>query len=295
MKEEKIKDNVEELLKEELLKEADAIKAEVDQHQELKNVTVPEDLKEKLMKKIRKSEEEQDAHEKLAEPEQKVIRAWREEEFQKGMERLDVEEEKPIRFKRRKRTRRAFLLVATVAIMVLVMGMTSIGGRPFILDMFNAAVGEQEMTRVDSAREGNIGTEDIVTDDEAFYKEIAKVFGNEVVKLYYVPENTKFLMGEIDEEAKKICMLYQSGEQIIEYQIIINCQMRSYGYDVEDELISEKILNVSDVPITVKKYQLPDKTYQYVAQFEYKNNVYVLNGAVSEEEFEKILNNLFFF
>lgn len=295
MKEEKLKDNVEELLKEALVKEANVILAEVEQHSELKNVTVPEELKEKLMKKIQKADEAQEAREKLAEPEQEALRGWREKEFQKGMEKLDIGEEPPIFFKRRKRTRRALLLVATVAIMVLAMGMTSIGGRPFIMDMFNAAVGEQEMTRVDSAREGNIGTEDIVTDDEAFYEEIIQTFGIEVVQMCYIPDETIFLMGDIDEEAKKVSMFYQCGEQVIEYRIIINCRTSSYGYDIEDEVVSEKILTVSDVPITVKKYQLPDKTCQYVAQFEYKNNVYVLNGAISEEEFEKILNNLFFF
>lgn len=294
MKEQKIKDNVEELLKEELLKEADAIKAEVDQNPELKDVTVPEDLKEKLMAKIQKSEEAREAYEKLAEPDREAIRIWKEEQFQKNMEKLDVEE-KPISFKRRKRTRRALLLVATVAIMVLAMGMTSIGGRPFILDMFESSVGEQEMTRINSERDGVENTDDTVTEDEEFYEEIIKTFGIEIVKLYYVPENTNFLMGDIDKEAKKICMLYQCGNQVIEYQMIVNYQMRSYGYDIEDELVSEKILTVSDIPITVKKYQLPDKTYQYVAQFEYKGNAYILNGAISEDEFEKILKNLFFF
>lgn len=137
--------------------------------------------------------------------------------------------------------------------------------------------------------------EKIITGDEEFYKEVTELFGTEVVQMYYLPKNTEFLMGDIDEEGKLVCALYQYEEHVLEYQIISNYRTRSYGYDIEDELLDETQINVSDVPITVKEYRLPDGEHQFVAQFEYENCAYVLNACISEAEFHKILKNLKFF
>lgn len=293
MKEEKDRDKLEELLKQELLAEAEAIRAEVSRREELQAVTVPDELEKKIKKQIQKMEEERLAQEKLSEEDKENMRLGREIQFQKNLELLDVEEA-PVSI-RKKRPWKVFLLIAAAATMLLATGLTSFGGPPFILNMMEDALGEREVTKIDSEREGRNANTDEVSEEEKFYQEVKDTFGINVVKMFYMPSHTRFLMGEVVEESGLISIFYQCDEEMIEYQVVVNYQTRSYGYDIEDELISEEILNVSGVPVTMKEYQLPDGGCQYVAQFEYESNAYILNSTVSQEEFEKIIKNLNFF
>lgn len=293
MNEEKDRDKIGELLKQELLEEAEVIRAEVNRREDLKAVTAPDEIQERLMKQIQKMEEERQVQERLSEEDKESMRLGREVQFQKNLELLDVEEKQVST--RKKRPWKVFLLIAAAATLILAMGLTSFGGPPFILNMMDDALGEREVTKMDSEREGENAHTDEISEEEKFYQEVKDTFGINIVRMLYLPAHTKFFVGDVDEKSSQGCILYSCGEKMIEYQIVINYQTRSYGYDIEDELISEKELSVSGVPIIVKEYKLPDGTHQYVAQFEYGENAYILNSTISQEEFEKILNNLKFF
>ena len=43
------------------------------------------------------------------------------------------------------------------------------------------------------------------------------------------------------------------------------------------------------------QYELSDGSKENIAQFEYKDVFYILNTTMEEEEFKKILKNLYFF
>lgn len=293
MNEEKDRDKIGELLKQELLEEAEVIRAEVNRREDLKAVTAPDEIQERLMKQIQKMEEERQVQERLSEEDKESMRLGREVQFQKNLELLDVEE-KPVST-RKKRPWKVFLLIAAAATLILAMGLTSFGGPPFILNMMDDALGEREMTRMDSEREGENANAGEISEEEKFYQEVKDTFGINIVRMLYLPTHTKFIMGDMDEVSSQASIFYQCEEMMIEYQVVVNYQTRSYGYDIEDELISEKELFVSGVPIIVKEYKLPDGTHQFVARFEYGENAYILNSTISQEEFEKILNNLKFF
>lgn len=293
MNEDKERDKIEELLKQELLEEAEAIRAEVNRREELKTVTAPDEIEERIMQQIQKMEEERNVYDALSEEDKESLRLGREVQFQKNLELLDVEEA-PVST-HRKRPWKAFLLIAAAATLILAMGLTSFGGPPFILDMMDDVLGEREVTKMDSEREGKSANTDEVSEEEKFYQEIKDAFGINVVRMLYMPAHTKFIMGDMNKLSGQACMIYQCEGNVIEYQIVVNYHTRSYGYDVEDEVISEKELEVSGVPIAVKEYKLPDGTHQLVAQFEYGENAYILNSTICMEEFEKILKNLNFF
>lgn len=293
MNEDKDRDKLEELLKQELLEEAEAIRAEVNQRKELENVTAPDELEEKIRKQIQKIEAEHQAQENLSMEGKETMRLGREAQIQRNLELLDVEEE-PV-FIRRKRPWKVVLLVAAIATLLLATGLTSLGGPPFILDMMEDVLGEREVTKMDSEREGGSTNTEDIGEEEKFYQEVKETFGINAVRMFYTPSHAQFLMGDIDKESSQVCILYLCEENTLEYQIIVNVQARAYGYDIEDELVSEDVLVAKDTPITMKEYKLPDGSHQFVAQFEYENNAYILNSTIAQEEFEKIVKNLRFY
>lgn len=293
MNEDKERDKIEELLKRELLEEAEAIRAEVNRREELKMVTAPDEIEERIMQQIQKVEEERKVYDALSDEDRESLRLGREVQFQKNLERLDVEET-PMST-HRKRPWKVYLVIAAAATLILAMGLTSFGGPPFILDMMDDVLGEREVTKMDSEREGKNANTDEISEEALFYQAVKETFGVKAVKMLYMPAHTKFVIGDIDEIGSQACMIYQCEDEVIEYQIVANYQTRSYGYDVEDELVNEKELEVSGVMIAVKEYKLPDGTHQLVAKFEYEENAYILNSTISIDEFEKVLKNLNFF
>lgn len=297
MKEEK--GNLEELLKQELLKEAEAIRYQVNQREDLKDVVAPESLDEKLAEKIRQVEAERIAQEQFSEETKESIRLGKEAQMLNHLELLEVDEEEKEEVvpsqRYKKKPWKLFLLIAAAATLILAMGLTSLGGPPFILNMMNDALGNREVTKMDCERDGKAENTDEVSEEVKFYQEVKETFGTDVVRMFYLPAHTQFVMGDMGDEKGQVCVLYQSDEQLIEYRVIVNYQTRSYGYDIADELVSEKKLIVSGVEINVKEYKLPDETHQFVAQFKYMNNAYILNSTISGEEFEKIIENLNFF
>lgn len=293
MNEEKDRDKIGELLKQELLEEAEVIRAEVNRREDLKAVTAPDEIQERLMKQIQKMEEERQVQERLSEEDKESMRLGREVQFQKNLEFLDVEEK--LVSTRKKRPWKVFLLIAAAATLILAMGLTSFGGPPFILNMMDDALGERKVTKMDSEREGENAHTDEISEEALFYQNVKDTFGVNLVRMLYLPAHAKFFIGDMDKESGLISVFYQCENDMMEYQIVVNCQLRSLGYDVEDELVNEDKLNISGVPVTIKEFKLPDGTHQFVAQFEYEENAYILNSTVSQEEFEKILNNLKFF
>ena len=298
MEEKKKIDNFEEFVKEEVLREVAQIDETVAAYKEQHSYEYPKELDQKIMDQIRRIGEKQKAYEMLSEEDKEALRLGREAMIRRELEEDEetYPEEKRenanvVPFK--KRSKKAWGLVALVAALTMVFGMTGIGGRPFLLEMIGVDVGEKDLTRVES--ENVKENEEQLGAEAAFEQEIKETFNTTFVRMIYLPEKTDFLMGDINKEQGQIYILYQYEKQIIEYQMILNYREKSYGYDVEDELISEETIKVSNVPITVSCYKLPDGQEQYVAQFKYRNTYYILNGIIPRAELENILKNLNFF
>ena len=186
-------------------------------------------------------------------------------------------------------------MVAAVAILALAAGMTSIGGAPFVAEIKKQLIGEREMVKVNSEREGEDARVSTESSESEFYQKVKEVFRFTPVRLGFVPINTKMIDYEVNKDLEEACMILECEGKIIEYQIWSNFKDKSIGYDIEDNLISEKIINISGNDIVLRSYDNKDTgEKEYIAQFEYKGECYILNGYVQKEEFTKIINNLIF-
>lgn len=319
----KEQESMEKLLKSELKKEAEEILADVEAEESLKDVFLPEEMDDELEAMILKIEAERAARKMLSPKDKEALQIGIETQMLRGGDEDEDEKEtketagkddsvkngdetdkvgkaesvqtsggRIIRY--RKKMRKGYLLVAVAAVLVLAIGMTSIGGAPLIPSVLKEIIGDREMVQIETEKEGENGRVISGNDEEKFYQEMESEFAFKPVKLGYIPEGTEFLEYDIDKDLPRGCLLFMYNDDIIEYRIVINYRDFSYGYDIEDKLIKESIVDVSGVSINIKQYATPENGDEFVAQFKYNNAVYTLNAAIQEEEFYKIIKNLIF-
>lgn len=331
---EKHEDNLDKLLKAELEKEAGEIMEEMDSDESLQDISFPEDLDEKMWSKIQEYEEQQKAYEKLSDADKEAIRLGREVQALRGGEdtkdrlKKDVESDSYIdnvvpiehgkheadnkasddgtngetekeagkkKVKKRKRHWKAYGIVAIVAVLAMMWSMVSIGGTPFFGRVLNDIIGDREMVKVNTEREDGDKNKVDVYDESKVYEEIKDKFGMDVVRLKRNSIGMSLIQSDIDEVLKKVCLLYEDDDTLIQYQMEIQSENKSYAYDIEDKKVKRTQITVDGNKIDVIQYELDDGNEENVAQFAYENVFYTINTTMEEADFKELLKNLYFF
>lgn len=331
---EKHEDNLGKLLKAELEKEAGEIMEEMDSDESLQDISFPEDLDEKMWSKIQEYEEQQKAYEKLSDDDKEAIRLGREVQALRGGEdtkdrlKKDVESDSYIdnvvpiehvkhetdnkasddgtngetekeagkkKVKKRKRHWKVYGIVAIVAVLAMMWSMVSIGGTPFFGRVLNDIIGDREMVKVNTEREDGDKNKVAGHDEEKVYEEIKESLGVDVVRLEGKPDNMSLVHSDIDKKLNRVCLIFANENTTLEYQIVVNYQEQSHGYDIEDEKIKEELIKEGGNEIRFTQYKLPDESKENTAEFVYQDVFYTLNAVMDEEDFKKILKNLYFF
>lgn len=330
---EKYEDNLDKLLKAELEKEAGEIMEEMDSDESLQDISFPEDLDEKMWSKIQEYEEQQKAYEKLSDDDKEAIRLGREVQALRGGEntkdhlKKDVESDSYIdnvvpiehvkhetdnkasddgtngetekeagkkKVKKRKRHWKVYGIVAIVAVLAMMWSMVSIGGTPFFGKLWTQTIGDRKMTQVDTEREDGSKNEVDDHDESEVYEEIKNKFGVDAVRFLKKPDDMVLIQSDIDEVLKRVCLIYENNKTLIQYQMEIQSENKSYAYDIEDEKIKKEQIVVDGNTIDIIQYELDDGKEEYVAQFVYNDVFYTINATMSEKEFKEFLKNLYF-
>lgn len=330
---EKHEDNLDKLLKAELEKEAGEIMEEVDSDESLQDISFPEDLDEKMWSKIQEYEEQQKAYEKLSDADKEAIRLGREVQALRGGEdtkdrlKKDVESDSYIdnvvpiehgkhetdnkasddgtdeeiekeagkkKVKKRKRHWKVYGIVAIVAVLAMMWSMVSIGGTPFFGKLWTQTIGDRKMTQVDTEREDGSKNEVDDHDESEVYEEIKNKFGVDAVRFLKKPDDMVLIQSDIDEVLKRVCLIYENNKTLIQYQMEIQSENKSYAYDIEDEKTKKEQIVVDGNTIDIIQYELDDGKEEYVAQFVYNDVFYTINATMSEKEFKEFLKNLYF-
>ena len=331
---EKHEDNLGKLLKAELEKEAGEIMEEMDSDESLQDISFPEDLDEKMWSKIQEYEEQQKAYEKLSDADKEAIRLGREVQALRGGEntkdhlKKDVESDSYIdnvvpiehvkhetdnkasddgtngetekkagkkKVKKGKRHWKVYGIVAIVAVLAMMWSMVSIGGTPFFGRVLNDIIGDREMVKVNTEREDGDKNKIDNYDEAKVYEEIKNKFGVDIVQILKKPDDMVLIQSDIDEVLKRVCLIYKNRETLIQYQMEIQSENKSYAYDVEDEKVKKEQIVVDGNTIDIIQYELDDGKEEYVARFTYEGVFYTINATMSEEEFKEFLKNLYFF
>ena len=287
------KDQLKEILKDQLNKEAKQIEEEVglNDNEEIPNelkIRMKNALDQKIREREKRSEDMKrtDAYAKLSEEDLEALRLGRE------MLKNQSEEKKIYTIRRKKRNIRRIVALAAVLILVMAVGMTSFGGPKRMLQFVKSSVGGRQVSKVNSSDKNKIIEEE---DEEKAYEKIAEEFGIAPVRLWWYPENMKFenMILDTDIQVAEVDYLYKGKK--IEYFASASYGEVSWGYDNEDKKIDYYCERVKSTDIEVTEYETPEtERNRYVAEFEYKKLHYCLSGELTKEEMENILKNLYF-
>ena len=288
------KDQLKEILKDQLNREAKQIEEEVGLND---NEEIPDELKlrmknaldQKIREREKRSEDTKrtDAYAKLSEEDREALRLGRE------MLKNQSEEKKIYTMRRKKRNIRRIVALAAVLILVMAVGMTSIGGPERMLQFVKSSVGGRQVSKVNSSDKNKIIEEE---DEEKAYEKLADEFGIDPVRLIWRPKGMKFekMILDTDIQVAEVDYLYKSKR--IEYFISASYGEVSWGYDNEDKKINCYYEQVGKADIEVTEYETPEtERNRYVAEFEYKKMHYCFSGEMKKEEIENILKNLYFY
>lgn len=288
------KDQLEEILKDQLYREAKKIEEEVgldDDPQEISEelkARMKTALDQKIRERERRSEipESADAYAGLSEEDQEALRLGRE------MMKNQNDEKKVRTTRRKKRNIRRIVALAAVLILVMAVGMTSFGGPERMLQFVKSSVGGRQVSKVNSSDKNKIIEEE---DEEKAYEMVAEEFGVEPVRIMWRPEGMKFKKMILNPKLQLAELTYLYNEKSMEFMISATYGDVSWGYDNEDKKINQYFLQEDGVKIEVTEYETPEtKAQRYVIEFEYNKLHCCLTGELSKEEMEQILKNLYF-
>ena len=195
----------------------------------------------------------------------------------------------------RKKKKSKLVIGALAAVLILVCGsvMTSVGSKSYWKTLWNDSNGDEQNNGIDVENMESIETEDI--DEMEVDKKITKVMGVSLVKMQYKPKDMVLKRYIIDEEQRMAILFYQYGEEVIKYYMYTNSTDSSFGEKTVDQLLDEYEFQNGKHSILVKQYEIKNSDEErYKAEYEYKDIHYQIKGSMEKEEFEKILENLFF-
>ena len=287
------KDQLKEILKDQLNKEAKQIEEEVglNDNEEIPNelkIRMKNALDQKIREREKRSEDTNrtDAYAKLSEEDQEALRLGRE------MLKNQSEEKKIYTMRRKKRNIRRIVALAAVLILVMAVGMTSFGGPERILQFMKSSVGGRKVSQVDSSDKNKVIEEE---DEELAYEDAEKEFGIGVVRILGKLDEMQFDKMILDRDLQVAELSYNYKDGKIQFIISAAYGETAWGSDNEDIVIDNYFIKRKETTIEVKKYKMPEKSKdRFAAEFEYKDLHYCITGTINEIEIKKILDNLYF-
>lgn len=277
--------DLDQIIKEEIEKEAGEIQ-EIIQNSDAEDL--PEDRKERIHQKLQEqieSYEREKVYKQLSQEDREAL------ELGKQIQK-ERQEEKVRRGKGWGQLQKAALNLAAVMALVLVLGITSVGGPERFVEIMKRAVGGREVVQVDSDEENLKIAEE---QEEEAYQEIKDAFGVDPVKIIIRPKELKFVQLEMEPTLQVAEMYYQyKGENIV-YFINASYSGASWGMDTDDTVIDTYYKEIQDTKIEVKEYRInAEYETRYSASYKYKGVEYFLIGTMDKENFELIIENLYF-
>ena len=254
-------------LKEELEKEAAEIEKELAEDPELDNLEVSKELDDAIYAEIQRYEKEQEE---------------------------DKIKEFPLRTYKKKK--RAKLIVALVAILVLVMGMSvsSVGSKSYMKELIEKFTGKSQ---VDVTNVKDMDSHDVEENDEmGAYQEIDNMLKEKSIRIWDMPKGMHFVSYRIESNMQQADIYYEYKGKNIRYEIYMNRTDSSRGVTKEDEVIDKYELEVQGNIINVEQRSTKETNSNVMtAEFEYNGVFYQLRGKLEKAEFNKILENLKFY
>lgn len=188
---------------------------------------------------------------------------------------------------------RVCLILAAAMILVMAVGITSLGGPERVIQMLTQNVGEREVEQVDSSEDNLVIVEE---DEEEAYQMISEEFGVEPIRIINKPQEFYFYEMLFDKSMQMAEINYFLGDQKLIIYIYAPYSEFSLGIDLEDEVTGKYKIEDGECDILITEYEVDNRQEKkYTAEFTYNTLEYFVVGQVEKEEFEKVLSGFYFF
>ena len=254
-------------LKEELEKEAAEIEKELAEDPELDNLEVCKELDDAIYAEIQRYEKEQEE---------------------------DKIKEFPLRTYKKKK--RAKLIVALVAILVLVMGMSvsSVGSKSYMKALIEKFTGKSQMDVTNVKDMDSQETDE--WEENMAYRQVDEMIKGKSIRIWDMPKGMKFINYSINEEIQQADIFYKYKGETIRYEIYLNQTDSSKGVTKEDSEVKVYEIEVDGNKVEIEERKIEKLSEKsLIAEFEYKGVYYQLKGIMEKAEFNKIIKSLKFY
>ncbi|MCI7182119.1 MAG: DUF4367 domain-containing protein [Schaedlerella sp.] len=305
-------------LQEEVRREAEHIKKELEEDPTLDDIVVTEEMDAALLELIHaydREEEELDKRaaefsEELAIGKEEILAAREKIAAADGNKTIGAEGDKItaaekdetiveedntriVRFRSRKIRKHAMVSVAALAVLVMALGMTSVGSKSCLKVIREKITGDNRVKIINGTDTDRVESVD-ETESEILVI-LGKKMGVDIPEFLYKPYGMRVTGYETEEELKKVKIFYEYQKRSIEYLIYSSDKDASFGIEIEDNQVGEYFVIVDDVEIKVEEFDVPEEDEnRFVASFMHQDTYYELKGIMEKEEFIKMVENLYF-
>lgn len=275
-------------VRESLVEEADEIAEQLEQDPNLVGIEAPDGMYDAIVGKLKMQgdwEEEEDLetiYAKLPEEDRRTLELGRQ-----------VEQERQSKAGKRKRTMKILkrsVLVAAILVLVFSVGMTSEANRRLVLRMWDGILDEFGF-RVDTdySNDGESVRSKNNEEMEAL-EDIRESLGSPVIKFGYLPIGMEYQGYDVVSEDYSAVMFYVYQEKIFNVTIVNLDQEGTFYYTYDNEaVLRDKITNYFGIDAEIWEVNLNLEEETYMVEIEYEGWRYILNGMISIEELEKII------
>lgn len=286
------------LLQEELMREADELEAKLNSDPSLIGTGASDDLFVKIVEELKEKgiwEEGKDG----AEGDSEENRLAGDDTAENNTEE-DLKQTTIVRRKRRNRIMRRCGTVAAVMVLVFGVSMTSDANRRLVSQMWDSVTANfgwkiaTEYVEEDKViREG--GNEQEKMDFQVASEEL----GVAGIDLGYLPVEMDYLNCEIDKNGGKVTFFYTYKDTIFQIAMVKKEAegVHYYALDNESELFSIYTVG-QEIEAKIGKVNAEinteNKVEAYIGQLQYGKCNYILNGIIPLNEMKKIIKNIYF-
>ena len=182
---------------------------------------------------------------------------------------------------------RAALAAALVAILALGVGMVGSGKKVYLPVVSQREDGDESTTKVNN-NEGNLNSG---YDEEEICQEIEDKLGVLPIRLGYRPKDM-ILQEYYIQDDQDVILRYSCGSKKIYIYISKDYNESSIHFKMDGALKSTVLAEAMFMEIPVYEYEDSNGSIYIQSSFEYLNTYYSISGMIEQEEFEKILENI---
>lgn len=184
-------------------------------------------------------------------------------------------------------------LISVACILFLVVGtfgisMTSEANRKYVIGMWNSIVGGELSINIDENVTGRV--EDTI--EEKALQNIADSFGGNIIRFNYKPEEMIFSEYDINESGGWANVYYSYNNTLSTISVYKKTEGNLHTYKFDGKVIERVKNQLQDNEWIITEIDNPDGEKVYLGQTEKNNICFIFKAVMEKKEFIKIVTNL---